>query len=234
MGTEIMRIRDIPSNQKLHIEVSAKGGALEYDVVTKFCAYGGVFVSPIRYEGKMLNFSRPDIRIKVLYLRNEQKPIEWQSCFIKSVEYKGQKYHMIGSAGVGIEVNRRGCVRIFIGDPGEAQIGAHTGIMQVTVKDISSTGFSFLGERMSDTEIGEAVHITFQESVHSEKFSLYGRLVRKVEQHETRVLYGCKMIAPHTQLDTYIALRQREQAQHLQNQLAKKSAHTLEELEKIK
>lgn len=230
MGTEIMRIRDIPNNQKLHIEVSAKGGVLEYDVVIKFCAYGGVFVSPIRYEGKMLNFSRPDIRIKVLYLRNEQKPIEWQSCFIKSVEYKGQKYHMIGSAGVGIEVNRRGCVRIFVGDPGEAQIGAHTGVMQVTIKDISSTGFSFLGERMSDTELGESVHVTFEEKVHSERFSLYGKLVRKVELDETRILYGCKMLALNKAVDAYIAQRQREQAQHLQSQLAKRSAQTLEKM----
>ena len=102
----VMRLEELAENQKLHIEVIAKTGRLEYDVVSKFSAHGAVFIEPIRYNNQIINFVRSDIIIKVLYTRNNRKPIEWSNCYIKSVEYKGKQYHMIGSNNVGIESPR--------------------------------------------------------------------------------------------------------------------------------
>lgn len=227
----VMRLEELAENQKLHIEVIAKTGRLEYDVVSKFSAHGAVFIEPIRYNNQIINFVRSDIIIKVLYTRNNRKPIERSNCYIKSVEYKGKQYHMIGSNNVGIEVNRRECFRIFIGEKGLAQVGEHTGIMKVTVKDISATGFSFLGDRESETPLGEDVRLTFQDSIRDIRFDLSGRLVRKVADEDEKTLYGCKLYISNKIVDSYIARRQREQAQHLQSQLIERSKATFEKLE---
>lgn len=227
----VMKLEELPENQKLHIDVIAKTGHLEYDVVSKFSACGAVFIEPIRYNNQIINFMRSDIIIKVLYTRSNRKPIEWSSCYIKWVEYKGKQYHMIGSNKVGIEVNRRGCFRIFVGEEGLAQVGEHTGIMKVTMKDISATGFSFLGERESETPLGENVRLTFEDSERDIRFDLSGRLVRKVKGEDEKTLYGCKLYVSNKIVDSYIARRQREQAQHLQSQLMERSKTTFEKIE---
>lgn len=229
---KVMRLNELQEDQKLHIEVLAKGGTLEYDVVTKISTHGGILIEPIRYKDKILNFGHPDIAIKVIYAREGEKPIEWDGCFIKTVEYNGERYHFIGCEKVGVEVNRRGCVRIFLGDKGQAQVGAHHGILKVTVKDISASGFSFVGESVQDVAIGEVVHLTFEEGIRLEKFDLYGNLMRKVELEEKSALYGCKLAKHYKEVDAYIAKRQRDQAQHVQNQLVRRSAQTIYELKK--
>lgn len=234
MGTRVMRLDELLKGQKLHVEVLAKGGMLEYDVTTSLCSHGGVLIEPIRYQGKILNFNRSDITIRVLYARDGEKPIEWDGCFIKTVEYNGEKYHLIGCEKIGVEVNRRGCIRIFLGDKGVAQVGEHRGVLNVTVKDLSCTGFSFIGESIPDAPTGALVHLTFEEGIRLEKFSLYGNVMRKVEMEEKRALYGCKLTKQCKEVDAYIAKRQRDQAQHLQNQLIKRSAMTIYELKKEK
>lgn len=227
----IMKLEDLAENQKLHIEVIAKTGRLEYDVVSKFSAHGAVFIEPIRYHGQIINFVRSDIIINVLYTRNNRKPVKWHGCYIKWVEYKGKQYHMIVCKSAGTEVNRRGCFRIFVGEEGLAQVGEHTGIMKVTVKDISATGFSFLGERESETPLGGGVRLTFEDSIRDIRFDLSGRLVRKVKGDDEKTLYGCKLSISNKVVDSYIARRQREQAQHLQSQLTEYSKGTFEKIE---
>ncbi len=224
----IMNLEELAENQKLHIEVIAKTGRLEYDVVSKFSAHGAVFVEPIRYKEQVINFVRSDIMINVFYTRNNRKPIEWRGCYIKWVEYKGKQYHMITCKNVGIEVNRRGCFRIFVGEEGLAQVGEHTGIMKVTVKDISATGFSFLGDRELETPLGGGVRLTFEDNIRDIRFDLSGRLVRKVKGEDEKTLYGCKLYVSNRLVDSYIARRQREQAQHLQRQLTERSKFTFE------
>lgn len=219
---EVMKLGELPGNQKLHIEVIAKKARLEYDVVTRFSEHGAAFIDPIRYENQIINFVRSDIIINVTYTRSNHKPIEWRGCYMKAVEYKGGRYHMIGCKNVGVEVNRRECLRIFVGEEGFAQVGEHTGIMKVLVKDISATGFAFLGERESQTSLGERVRVTFEDGMRNIRFELSGRLIRKVTEEE-RILYGCELYTSDKVVDTYIARRQREQAQHLQKQQAQRS-----------
>lgn len=227
----IMKLGDLAENQKLHIEVIAKTGHIEYDVVSKFSAHGAVFIEPIRYHEQIINFVRSDIIINVLYTRNSCKPIEWHGCYIKWVEYKGKQYHMIGCKDVGMEVNRRGCFRIFVGEEGLAQVGEHTGIMKVTVKDMSATGFSFLGERELETPLGGEVRLTFEDDIRDIRFDLSGRLVRKAKDEDEKTLYGCKLHISNKVVDSYIARRQREQAQHLQKHLAGRFKSTFEKIE---
>lgn len=229
----IMKLEELAENQKLHIEVIAKTGSLEYDVVSEFSAHGAVFIEPIRYNKQIINFVRSDIIINVLYIRNNRKPIEWRGCYIKAVEYRGKQYHMISSKNVGTEVNRRGSFRVFVGEEGLAQVGKHTGVMKVTIKDISATGFSFVGERESETPLGEGVRLTFEDSIRNVHFDLSGRLVRKEKDDNEKTLYGCNLYSSNKIVDSYIARRQREQAQHLQKQLVERSRATFEKIEDI-
>lgn len=227
----VMKFEELAENQKLHIEVIGKTGRLEYDVVSKFCVQGAVFIEPIRYNKQIINFVRSDIIIKVLYTRKNRKPIEWRDCHIKAVEYKGNYYHMITCKNVGVEVNRRECFRIFVGEDGQAQVGEHTGIMKVNVKDISATGFSFVGKRESETPLGEHVRLTFDDIIRKVHFDLTGKLVRKEKDEDEKTIYGCELYAANKTVDSYIAQRQREQAQHLQKQLVERSKVTFEKLE---
>ena len=226
----IMRFEELAENVNLHIDVFSKVGHLQYDAVTKYCMKGAVLIEPIRYEKQIINFVRSDIIIKVFYARNNRKPIEWRDCQIKVVEYKGNYYHMITCKNVGVEVNRRECFRMFVGEDGQAQVGEHNGIMKVNVKDISATGFSFFAKRESQTPVGEHVRLTFDDIVRKVHFDLNGKLVRKEIGVEDRVLYACELFGTNQTLDSYIAQRQREQAQHFQKQLIQRTKENYEKL----
>lgn len=228
----VMRIGDLEENQGLHIEVIAKGGRLEYDVRTVFSEGGVTFIEPIRYKNQIVDFMRSDIIINVLYTRDGEKPIEWRGCIMKVMEYKGNQYHAIGCKNVGVEVNRRECLRVFVGEKGIAQVGSHRGTINATVKDVSATGFSFTGAQDIDPKTGDAVRLVFEDHVRHNRFELMGKLVRTVEMDEGRTLYGCRLDGAHKGIEEYIAQRQREQAQHLQKQLMERSRETFSKARK--
>lgn len=219
----IMKIGDLEANQKICIEVIAKAGRKEYEAITRFSEGGVVFIDAIRYKNQVINFMQADIILNVIYPREGEKPIEWRDCLMKVVEYKGKHYHAIICKKVGVEVNRRTSVRIFIGDPGSAMIGEQRTSLSITVKDVSSTGFSFLSTKKVDAKPGESVRISFDEKSHHLHFDLEGKLVRTKEEDDGRTFYGCKMESDNRALDEYIAQRQREQAQHVQKQLVERA-----------
>lgn len=219
----VMKIGDLEENQKLHIEVIAKGGRLEYEVETLFSEGGATFIEPIRYKNQIVDFMRADMIINVIYPRDREKPIEWRGCLIKVVEYKGKYYHAVVCKNVGVEINRRGCLRIFVGESGSAMIGESRRNLKVTVKDVSASGFSFLCEQGVDAKTGEAVSLSFEDHIRHNRFNVEGKIVRKVEADEGRILYGCRMDAEHKAIEEYIAQRQREQAQHVQKQLIERA-----------
>lgn len=226
MGTMGMKLDELQENEKIHIEVTLQNGKLEYEVEVLLVEQGIVFIEPIRYNNQIINFMKPDINITVIYARNEKKPIEWRGCVMKSLEYKGNKYHAIACKNVGIEVNRRSSVRIFVGENGIAHMSGPLGAIQVTVKDVSASGFSYTASTGKGAATGESVKLVFEDHIHYNKFELYGTLVRIVEIDESRVQFGCALTKPDSKLEEYIALRQRSQARHIQQQLIERSKET--------
>lgn len=225
-----MTLGEVQQNSILHMEVLGKSGRLEYDLPVLFTAQGAAFVSPITYKGQIVNFNRTDVMINILYTRNDEKPIQWCGCAVKTVAYKGNKYHMISCSKIGLEVNRRGSYRLYMGISGLATIDGVDGKMRVVVKDISATGFSFIAPKENMTKEGADVRLAFEEEKSDLRFDLSGRLVRKVELDNGQIQYGCKLYVSNKVIDNYIAKRQREQAAHLQNKLIEKNRDTIKKL----
>ena len=223
----VMKIGDLEEKQKLSIEVIAKGGRLEYEVETIFSEAGATFIEPIRYKNQIIDFMHSDMIINVIYSRNGEKPIEWRGCYIKAIEYKGKHYHAIVCKNVGVEVNRRGCLRIFVGEQGSAMLGESRRTLKVTVKDVSATGFSFLCEQGTAGKPGEDVSLSFEDHTHHIRFNSDGKLVRTVEEEDGRILFGCQLETEHKGVEEYIAQRQREQARHVQKQLIERTKENL-------
>lgn len=223
---QIMKIGDLEANKRICVEVIARAGKKEYQVITRFSEGGVVFIDAIRFKNQVINFMQPGIILNVIYAREGEKPIVWRDCLMKVVEFKGKQYHAIICKKVGVEVNRRTSVRIFVGDPGSAMIGEHRSAMSITVKDISSTGFSFLSTKKVDAKPGDHVRISFDVKSHHLHFELEGKVVRTKEEEDGRSFYGCKMETDYRALDEYIAQRQREQARHVQKQLLERAKET--------
>lgn len=82
-----------------------------------------------------------------------------------------------------------------------------------------------------ETPLGGEVRLTFEDGIRDIRFDLSGRLVCKVKEEDEKILYGCKLYISNKAVDSYIARRQREQAQHLQKQLAERSKSAFEKIE---
>lgn len=204
-----MRLIDLTENTKLQIEVSLKENKLQFDVVTKFSAFDGIFIEPIKQDGKMLEFNTGKLRINITAEIEGDQPVIWRECIIKGVRYKNEVYHMITSSKGGLKINRRGRFRLTMGYTGTARIGTNKGTINVVVHDLSASGFSFTTEKDIE-DFSEGVHLVFIDSHNGTSFDLAGKIVRKQDWNNNRFLYGCKFGTMNRLVEYYIAKKQRE------------------------
>ncbi|MBA4686837.1 MAG: PilZ domain-containing protein [Candidatus Galacturonibacter soehngenii] len=204
-----MKLIDLTENTKIQIEVSFKENKLQYEAVTKFSAFDGIFIEPIKQDGKMLDFNTGKLRISVTADIEGGQPVIWRECVIKGVKYKNEVYHMITSPKSGLQINRRGRFRLEMGYTGTARVGANKGTINVVVHDLSASGFSFTTEKDIEN-FNEEVHLVFIDSDNGTTFNFVGEIVRKQEWNNNRFLYGCKFGAVNRMVEYYIAKKQRE------------------------
>ena len=106
-----------------------------------------------------------------------------------------------------------GACRLWIGEPGPATTGLGKSPIDVTIKDISISGISFLCDRDNEIPDGSVVHIDFRDSVNNTRFSISAIVVRSEEIERARVVYGCKLNQESPAIAKYVNEKQREKLQ---------------------
>ena len=169
-----------------------------------------VLVEPIRINGKILSFnsSGGGIMVSVYMIRDSKPPMLWKGVAVNSIREDNGTFYKITANGEGFEVNRRGAFRLFIGISGVAQLGTNRKAVDVIVKDVSESGFSFVGMEDMDNVINMPVRLVFADF--NQNYSLMGIIVRKVVIGENKIVYGCRLGVRNANLEQYISQKQRQ------------------------
>lgn len=222
-----MLLQEIAGDNRIIIELSLNGQ--KYEFPSKLLKKDGqhIFIEPIRINGKVLSFnSAENVTVSLIMVRDGKSPMVWKGLGITTVyEKEGTSYKVIAS-GEGYEVNRRGAFRLFIGMSGVAQLGINKKAVDVIIKDVSETGFSFVSSEDMENVINMPVRLVFSDF--NQNYSLMGIIVRKVVINEAKVLYGCQLSVNNANLEHYINQKQRQMLAMNRENSAYKSKQMLE------
>ena len=202
-----MKIWEIEPESNIILKITINGQYIDLPTIARRQENDGIVCDAIRLNGKVVSISSPNISVELMYIRINKSPVVWKGVACDNITYESRIFYKIRSRDEGAEKNRREAFRLFLGCHGVAQVGTNKKAINVTVKDVSETGFSFITNQDMESVEGTPVRLVFYDM--ENQFSLMGLVVRKVSVDEESFIYGCKLSVNNSKLSRYIVDKQR-------------------------
>lgn len=207
-----MLLNEIQVNAPVQIVVGIGLQTMEFSTNIAEVHENCVFAVPLMQDGKMLGFGTKGL-VLTLIVTDPEGGRAWQFSNVKIRNIKtpdGTLYHEITCKSEGRQINRRGAVRVWLGEPGTASVGLGSKPFDVTVKDISVSGVAFFCSKDVEIQEGSLVHVQFKDEEANTRFDMNAIIVRSEEMERSRMLYGCKLNQESTAISKYVNDKQRE------------------------
>lgn len=209
-----MKLQEIKEGEPIVITVKNEAEAeIEYRAQILFCKQDILFIEPIRVDDRLVNFKGENLRIMITYVPRDEMPVQWKGCTIRDIIYDGKRYHILYCVHEGKHVNRRETYRQYVGYNGILQLGPNRKTIDVTVKDISVTGISFVSVTKYEKKDVGLFHLSYIDEEFNIPVQLSGEVVRVEELEDTRILYGCRIVETSLNVGSYIAHKQKKEAE---------------------
>lgn len=205
-----MKLGELEIGTEISIELKAGQKSWTFRQTVEQILKGVVITSPLIYEGRMLNLSAGDISITVFAQAGGEVPLQFRGCTAKLVQGKEKKFCAIACSNEGKRVNRRSNFRIFIGERGVAELSGKSGTkLEVTVKDLSLMGVSFVADKAKWEKDVSYVWVEFP-GRYGDRIRIQGSVVHVTEVENNLLIVGCRILKCANDLSTYITHKQRE------------------------
>lgn len=210
-----MYINEMAVGAGIQITVAIGMQTMEFTTTVAQVFNDCIYAEPIFKNEKMIGFSTKGLVLSMI-TTDAESGRAWQfvNIVIRNIrDADGNLFHEIKCKNEARPINRRGACRVWIGEPGLATTGLGKSPIDVTIKDISISGISFLCDRDNEIPDGSVVHIDFRDSVNNTRFSISAIVVRSEEIERARVVYGCKLNQESPAIAKYVNEKQREKLQ---------------------
>lgn len=205
-----MKLGELEIGTEISIELKAGQNCRTFRQTVEQIVKGVVITSPLIYEGRMLDFSAGDISITVFAKAGGEVPLQFRGCTAKLVQGKEKRFCAIACSNEGKRVNRRSNFRIFIGERGVAELSGKSGTkLEVTVKDLSLMGVSFVADKAKWEKDVSYVWVEFP-GRYGDRIRIQGSVVHVTEVENNLLIVGCRILKCANDLSTYITHKQRE------------------------
>lgn len=174
-----------------------------------------IYTEAFRYGGKVVDFKQKGFEHLLFNVyasdANSHGRFAWKGVSAQLITSGGVPYYKLqarNSVMHGVSLNRRGEKRHELNTAGQA-FSMATGMgSAVHVFDVSSQGLSFLASP-GFAEVNEVVDIRFISSIFDKNFdiALAVQVVRIVPKKGGNVLYGCKVINPSRDFQTFVNIK---------------------------
>lgn len=204
-----MKINEIQPDSTISLSFHLKGKYFEFDLKVISNSEKYIITEPIRFNGAAVDLASANIGVNVIYTQPDSIPLVWRLVPCKKHVIDGKVMYKLVTTAEGVPCNRRSNFRLDISIDGIVQIGENTGTMEITVRDVSSSGFSFTTSKEIENSIGTMVRVVFFDSKYGGSFTINGTIVRTAKYREDVIVYGCHMCKEDQKLSKYIAAKQR-------------------------
>lgn len=212
-----MNIFELETGQIITIFINAQGQKLEFNTTIDevFPKKRILLAAPIYLNDKLLTFRGDHLIFDVLYCPPDgTTPQLFKNVTIKLVKKADNSvWYSLFTIAESKAYNRRGAFRCAISLATTVQCGMHRTPYDTVIKDISTTGFSFILPNTAKVDPNGVVHIVvndyIDETAEQFNFNLYGLIVRSFELDQYRTVYGCKLNNPIPGLEKYLMTKER-------------------------
>lgn len=188
----------------------------ELNKITK--GYPYIVTPAITKDGKVVGFPTSGVIYQLLVVNKaDSKLYLWPNVTVKQIRLPDQPpYHFFISNMSSKEYNRRQRYRLWLGVSGVATVGLNRTAVDVTIKDISSTGVGFIipNRLIEENDLNFApqslVVLTFFDEASGSNFRLTCIVIRHDPVDEVRSIVGCKFAEENRAIAQFITDRQRE------------------------
>lgn len=140
------------------------------------------------------------MELELIYVAEDGIPYVWKK--VKIVHFKNN--YVLQTKGDGTKYNRRMTYRVTISQPAQLR-KTDDSTFEVTVKDVSLTGFSIIDKKKEiHLSLEDGVTIYFEDINHT--IDLYGSVIR-MEEKEDRIVYGFTIRRSCRDLPSYITTK---------------------------
>jgi len=215
-----MRIEELTVDQQVTIMAVIGSTQVEFLVAVEEVNVRKkvIFTTPIFREEKVVSFKNEGISTHLIVTLENKKPIVFRNVSIITMKKPDDTYcYAITSMSESAELNRRGSYRCFLGIDTLCRVAGTKTAYNITLTDISSTGFGFVCHQPVKLDMGTVVLIALNDFITETNehysFNLRGKIVRSAETENGRQVYGCTLDGKYVGLEPYIAKKERSNIQ---------------------
>lgn len=199
-----VKLSELTEGSKLTLRIIAKDHKMQLNAVLKKHIRDDIaLISLMCDTSRRLNFDT--VRTDMEYCPEGEVPLIWYS--VRIVNYKDDDYAM-QVFSEGSKHNRRSSFRVGISSPARVKNPSPGMPRNVTVRDVSLTGFS-VSDRKGELFLnsGDILSVYWEDFGHI--LDLMGRVVRTEEQEGVKI-YGLEICNVCKDLPSYINKKQRQ------------------------
>lgn len=211
-----MKIEELEIGQSVTFEARIGEERLKFDTVVQetFPKKHMICVDVIRKNDKIITFQGKGLIVDLNVAPPESAPLLFKNVSIALCKKRDDTYcYTVSTIAEAKVINRRQSFRCFVGHASAVQCGVNRSAYDGIIRDISATGFSVIVTGDTIFHENQVLHTVLndyiEELAENFSFQLYGIIVRVVEQENSRILYGCKLIKRVPGLESYIMKKER-------------------------
>lgn len=199
-----MKLSFIESGNPVSLRISANGKNMRLDaVVIKNVSENTIIIELQGDFNKKLNFQ--NVKTDLEFYPDGNVPIKWYDIKIVSTE----EGYLVQAPKDGTRMNRRSTFRVGISATATLKTVFPNCPKQVTIRDISLTGFSITDrKRELPFVIGNKIAIEWEDFGH--ELDIVGRLIR-IDNQDDATIFGFEICNICKDLSSYISSKQRPQ-----------------------
>jgi len=177
-----------------------------------------IFTTPIFRDDKVVSFKNEGISTHLIVTIENKKPLVFRNVSIITMKKPDDTFcYAITAMGDSAELNRRGSYRCFLGIDTLCRCVGTKNVYNITLKDISATGFGFVIHQPVKLDMGTFVLVALNDFITETNehysFNLRGKIVRNAETEDGKQVYGCTLDGKYVGLEPYIAKKERSNLQ---------------------
>lgn len=199
-----MKIGEIPVNSTIQIRVMKGEKKFECLAIVVATRDDGLFLTPIKHDGQIIDFSSPKIQILVFYVNGNRQAFGWSGCRIRKDTYQGKLCHLLTTKRDSVRVNRRGEPRIRTDMNAILRTISDDKEREIVVKNYSENGLGFVCAKPIPEREWTPVTIIYEDRLAALRAVMRVNILRGMELPSGLYKYGGVIPQPDEEWTKYV------------------------------
>lgn len=199
-----MKIGEIPTNATIQIRAVKGERKFECLAVVVATRDDGLYLSPVKHEGKILDFSGSGIQLLTFYVNENGQAFGWSGCRIRTDIYQRKRCHLLTTKSESVRVNRRSEPRIRTEIKAVLRTISDDRKWDIVVRNYSAHGLGFVCAKSIPERDRKPVTIIYEDKLYPLEILMRADILRETETGNGMFKYGAYIPQPDKAWTEYV------------------------------